>query len=159
MGILSRLLPFWRRLQSLGRFGKKARAAPADWPGVAAILAGSLWQLLQTDPKILASPHVRVVLRDDWAVAIAADRRDPDRLLGSHDVCCVLLQEQRHSLARWLNALKADPRPLFQRIATEDYAEVLVGLLMERAGRPAGIPDQGAAAAVELAVLAMGELE
>jgi hypothetical protein len=104
---------------ALGLFGKKKQPAPqADWVGVAAKLSGTLWHLMQTDPKMLANPFARVVLRDDWSVGIAADKRDPDKLLGTHDVCFVFLQEDRAAFADWINELKADSTPMFQQIAT-----------------------------------------
>ena len=98
-----------------GLFGKKKQPpAEADWVGVAARLSGTLWHLMQTDPKMLAGPFARVVLRDDWNVGVAADKRDPDKLLGTHDVCFVFLQEDRAALAHWVGELKADSNPMFQ---------------------------------------------
>lgn len=114
-----------------GLFGKKKQPpAQSDWVGVAAKLSGTLWHLMQTDPKMLAGPFARVVLCDDWNVGIAADKRDPDRLLGDHDVCFVFLQEDRAALAHWVRELKADSNPVFQQIATEEYAKKLVRVLM-----------------------------
>ncbi len=114
-----------------GLFGKKKQPpAQEDWVGVAAKLSGTLWHLMQTDPKLIADPFARVVLHDDWNVAIAADKRNPDKLLGPHDVCYVFLQEDRAALARWVNELKADSSPMFQQIATEEYAKKLARVLM-----------------------------
>jgi hypothetical protein len=115
-----------------GLFGKK-KAPPSDgaaWAEVTAKLSGTLWHLMNTDPKMLASPFARVVLRDDWNVAIAADQRDPKQLLGPHDVSFVLLQEDRAALAHWVNELRADASPMFQQLATEEYAKKLVRVLM-----------------------------
>jgi hypothetical protein len=112
-------------------FGKKKQPhEQPDWIGVAAKLSGTLWHLMQTDPKMLAGPYARVVLHDDWNVGIAADKRDPDNLLGTHDVCFAFLQEDRAALAHWVSELKADSNPMFQQIATEEYAKKLVRVLM-----------------------------
>ena len=114
-----------------GLFGKKKqRSAQADWVGVTAKLSRTLWHMMQTDPKMLASPFTRVVLHDDWNVGIASDKRDPDKILGNHDVCFVFLQEDRAALAHWISELKADSIPAFQQIATEEYAKKLVSVLM-----------------------------
>jgi hypothetical protein len=112
-------------------FGKKKQGtAGADWAGVAAQLSSTLWHLIQADPKMLASPYARVVLRDDWNIGIAADKRDPSGLLGNGDVAFVLLQEDRSALATWVNEMKANSNPAFQQIATEEYAKKLVRVLM-----------------------------
>lgn len=70
------------------------------------------------------------MLHDDWNVGIASDKRDPDKLLGTHDVCFVFLQEDKVALAHWVNELKANSTPMFQQIATEEYAKKLVRILM-----------------------------
>ncbi len=114
-----------------GLFGKKkAQPDALAWAEVAGKLSGTLWHLMQTDPKMLASPYARVVLRNDWNVGIAADRRDPDKLLGPSDVSFVLLQEDRSALTEWVNELRSNPSPVFQQIATEEYAKKLVRVLM-----------------------------
>ena len=116
-----------------GLFGKKKRPpANADWIGVAGKLSATLWHLMQSDPTILAGPFARIVLRDDWNVGIAADKRDLDKVLGSHDVGFVFLQEDRAALAHWVSELKADSSPAFQQIATEEYARTLVRALMAK---------------------------
>ena len=114
-----------------GLFGKKKQTASTEiWIDVAAKLSGTLWHLMQTDPRILASPFARVVLRDDWNVGIFSDKRDPEKLLGTHDVCFVFLQEDATALAHWVDELKSHSSPLFQQAATEQYAKKLVRVLM-----------------------------
>lgn len=114
-----------------GLFGKKKPQPDAlAWAEVASKLAGTLWHLMQTDPKMLASPYARVVLRDDWNVGIAADHRDPTKLLGANDISFVLLQEDRAALEEWVNELRSNQSPMFQQIATESYAKKLVRVLM-----------------------------
>ena len=117
-----------------GLFGKKKSAPQSDaavWASVAGKLSATLWHLMNTNPKMLATPYARVVLHSDWNVGIASDQRDPDKLLGPNDVSFVLLQEDRPALAKWVNDLKADSSPVFQQIATEEYAKKLVRVLME----------------------------
>ena len=117
-----------------GLFGKKKSAPQSDaavWASVAGKLSATLWHLMNTNPKMLATPYARVVLHSDWNVGIASDQRDPDKLLGPNDVSFVLLQEDRPALAKWVNDLKADLSPVFQQIATEEYAKKLVRVLME----------------------------
>ena len=114
-----------------GIFGKKKTQPDAlAWAEVAGKLSGTLWHLMQTDPKILANPYARIVLRDDWNIGIAADYRDPDKLLGPNDVSFVLLQEDRSALHEWVRQLQSNQSPMFQQIATEQYAKKLVRVLM-----------------------------
>jgi hypothetical protein len=116
-----------------GLFGKKKSAPQSDaaaWASVAGKLSETLWYLMNTDPKMLAGPYARVVLHSDWNVGIASDQRDPNKLLGPNDVSFVLLQEDRPALAKWVSDLKADSSPIFQQIATEEYAKKLVRVLM-----------------------------
>ena len=114
-----------------GLFGKKQRQPDSlAWAEVAGKLSGTLWHLMQTDPKMLANPYARVVLGGDWNVGIAADYRDPDKLLGPNDVSFVLLQEDRSALEEWINELRSNQSPVFQQIATEQYAKKLVRVLM-----------------------------
>lgn len=115
-----------------GIFGKKRQPQSDNvaWASVAGKLAGTLWQVMQSDPKMLASPYARVVLHDDWSVGIATDQRDPSKLLGSRDVSFVLLREDRAALTNWVNELRSNPNPMFQQIATEEYAKRLVRVLM-----------------------------
>lgn len=112
-----------------GFFGKKETAV-ADWPSVAAQLAGTLWHLLNTDPKILASPYTRVVLRNNWSIFIASDKRDPKYLLGFGDASFVFFQEEQAAFAKWIGGMKENPSPPFQQIETEEFAKVLVRALM-----------------------------
>lgn len=114
-----------------GLFGKKnPQPDGLAWAEVAGKLAGTLWHLMQTDPKMLASPYARVVLRDDWNVGIAADPRDPNKLLGPNDISFVLLREDHAALEEWVNELRSNQGPMFQQIATEQYAKKLVRVLM-----------------------------
>lgn len=114
-----------------GLFGKnKPQSNALAWADVTGKLAGTLWRLMQTDPKMLASPYARVVLRDDWNVGIAADYREPAKLLGPHEVSFVLLQEDRSALKEWVDELRSNQSPIFQQIATEQYAKKLVRVLM-----------------------------
>lgn len=114
-----------------GMFGKKKHQPDAIvWAEVAGQLSGTLWHVMQTEPKMLASPYARVVLRDDWNVGIASERRDADKLLGPNDVSFVLLQEDRSSLEEWVSELQSNQSPMFQQIATEQYAKKLVRVLM-----------------------------
>jgi len=113
-----------------GLFGKKKPSpAQADWPSVAGRVAGLLWHLIRSEPKTLAGQYARIVLRDDWNVGLAADKRDPEKILGPHEVCFVFLQEDRASLAHWIDELQKNPIPMFQQIATEEYAKKLVRVL------------------------------
>lgn len=114
-----------------GFFGnKKPQPDGLAWAEVAAKLAGTLWHLMKTDPSILASPYARVVLHDDWNVGIASDPREPSKLLGPRDVTFVLLREDSAALKEWVNELRSNENPVFQRIATEQYAKKIVRVLM-----------------------------
>lgn len=113
-----------------GLFGKIPPKG-ADWPAVAGQLSGMLWHLLATEPKILASPYARVVLRKDWTVFIASDKRDPKYILGWGDVSFVFFQEEQAALAKWVEGLKSIPYPRFQQIETEEFAKALVRALMK----------------------------
>ena len=115
-----------------GLFGRKKPVAPdaTAWASVAGKIAATLWHLMQSDPKMLAGPYARVVLTDDWNVGVAADKRDPDKLLGTHDVCYVFLREDQAALSHWVSELKSNTSPVFQQIATEEYAKRLVRVLM-----------------------------
>lgn len=115
-----------------GLFGKKPQpqSDAAAWSEVVAKVSSTLWHLMTTEPKALASPFARVVLRDDWSVCIATDQRDPKKLLGPNDVSFVLLQEDRAALAHWVSELRSNPTPMFQQIATEEYAKKLVRVFM-----------------------------
>ena len=107
-----------------GLFGKKKTVPDTmAWAEVAGKISGMLWHLMQTDPKVLASPFARVVLRDDWTVGIANDQRDPKKILGNRDVCFVFLQEDQAALQSWVKELRSTTVPVFQQAATEQYAK------------------------------------
>lgn len=114
-----------------GLFSKKKQpSTDANWIGVVTKVSGTLWHHMHSDPNMLASPFARVVLRNDWNVGIAADKREPDKLLGPHDVSFVFLHEDRTAFADWISELKADSSPVFQQIATEQYAKKIVRAFM-----------------------------
>ena len=71
-----------------GLFGKKQEQA-ISWPEVAGRIAGMLLTLLNTDPKGLASPYARVVLRKDGTIFLGADKRNPRQILGWGDLSFV----------------------------------------------------------------------
>jgi hypothetical protein len=87
---------------------------------------------MQTDPKMLSGPYARVVLRDDCSVSIAADRRDPDKLLGPNDVSYVFLREDQAALTLWASEQGQRPgsNAMFRQAATEQYAGKLARVLM-----------------------------
>lgn len=115
-----------------GMFSKKKAAQPdaTAWAAVAGKIAGTLWHLMQTNPQMLANPYARVVLSSSWNVGVAADKREPERLLGPNDVSFVLLREDESALNEWIQQLKANSSPVFQQIATEEYAKKLTRTLM-----------------------------
>ncbi len=110
---------------------KRVSHPNAEWVEVTANLAGTLWTMLHTHPEMLASPYARVVLRDDWSVGIACDKRPPDKLLGSGDVSFVFLREDQAAYERWVNGLRDIPSPFFQQIETEQFARFLVHRLAQ----------------------------
>lgn len=112
-------------------FGKKATTMSADWTRVAPQLSDTLWHLMNNDPSMLANPFARVVLHDNWSVNIATDKRDPDKILGAHDVSFVFIQENRPALSKWVQELRSNSGQRFQKIATEEYAKTLVRALMQ----------------------------
>jgi hypothetical protein len=112
-----------------GLFGKNTEEAP-NWPVVAGRIAGLLVGMLNSDPKGLASLYARVVLRKDWSVFLASDKRDPRQILGWGDLSYVFLREKPDALENWVNELKTNPSPPFQQIATEEYAKLLTRVLM-----------------------------
>ncbi len=115
-----------------GLSGKKKRTAPDSrvWASVTGEVAATLWNLTQTEPRMLAGAYARVVLTDEWNITVAADRREPGTLLGSHDVCYVFLREDQAALNQWVNELKSNTSLVPQQIATEEYAKTLVRVLM-----------------------------
>ena len=113
-----------------GMFRKK-EDEPPNWPEIAGRIAGLLWTLLSTEPKRLASPYARIVLRNDWSVFLAEDKRDPKYILGWGDVTYVFLRENQSALSQWVEELKSNLSPPFQLIATEEYAKSLSQVLMQ----------------------------
>jgi hypothetical protein len=115
-------------------FGRKSASpkppAGGEWIGVAAHLAGALWTLLNTHPEMLTSPYARAVLRHDWGVGIASDKRDPKQILGKGDVSFVFLREDQAAFATWVEGIKSGS-PMFQQIETEQFAKALVRKLMQ----------------------------
>lgn len=112
-------------------FGKKQEVG-IDWVKVAANISGLIWTAMSTDPKSLASPYVRVVLRKDSSVSLASDKRDPKYLLGWGDVSYIFIREDNEALSKWINELKTYAEsPAFQLIATEEYAKTLTRILMK----------------------------
>lgn len=113
-----------------GLFGKRAQKVP-NWPVIAGQLSDQLWHLLVNDPKVLASPYARVVLREDWTVFISSDKRDPKYILGWGDLSFIFFREEQAALEKWGAGLKSIPEPFFQQIETEEFAKVLVHALMK----------------------------
>ncbi len=66
-----------------GLFGKK-KEDRIDWVRVAGNISGLLWTAMNTDPKMVANPYARIVLRGDSSVFLANDKRDPNQLLATH---------------------------------------------------------------------------
>ena len=116
-----------------GLFGKKKQVAPdfAARASLTAKVAATLWHLTQSDPDMLAGPYARIVLTDGWNIGVASDRRDPAKLLRPEDVCCVFLREDQAALDTWMGELRSNSSsPVFQQIATDEYAKTLVRALM-----------------------------
>jgi hypothetical protein len=116
-----------RPMTLLGLFGKKL---PINWATVTGQIAGLLLTLLSTDPKLLGSTYARIVVRKDGRVFLATDKRDPRYILGWGDLNFVFLREDRAALETWINDLKTATSPLFQQIATEEFAKILTRSLM-----------------------------
>jgi hypothetical protein len=112
-----------------GLFGKKPEQV-INWPKVAGQITGMLLTLLNTDPKGLASPYARVVLRKDGSVFLSADERDPRQILGWGDLSFVFLREDQVALKTWVDELKSSSSAPFQQIATEEFAKSLTRTLM-----------------------------
>lgn len=79
---------------------------------------------------MLANPYARVVLRDDWNVHVAADKRDPKHILGPHDVTFFLIREDEAALSSWVEQLHDAPASLFAQAATDEYAKRIVRTMM-----------------------------
>lgn len=115
-----------------GLFKKKPLASDGElWFTVASKISSMLAHLMQTHPEMLANPYARVVLKDDWNVHVAADKRDPKQILGPHDVTFVFLREDQAALSAWVNQLRDTPDPFFAQVATEEYAKGLVRTMMK----------------------------
>ena len=97
---------------------------------VASRVASTLEALIQMHPEMLANPYARVVLRDDWNVHVAADKRDPKQILGPHDVTFFFLGEDDAALKSWVKQLRDAPAPLFAQAATDEYAKRIVRTMM-----------------------------
>ena len=113
-----------------GLFGKKSEPE-INWPDVAGRIAGTLITLLNTDPRGLASPYARVVLRKDGTVFLSSDKRDPRQILGWEDLSFVFLRDNQAALENWVSELKSAGSPPFQQIATEEFAKSLTRVLMQ----------------------------
>lgn len=116
-----------------GLIGKKKEQS-ISWPAVAGEIAAMLLTLLNTDPKLLASPYARLVLRKDGTVFLAADKRDPQQILGWGDLGCVFLRENGAAFEAWVGELKTADSPPFQQMATEEFAKSLTRVLMQSLG-------------------------
>ena len=110
---------------------EKTQPDEMAWVEVAGKIAGTIWHLLQNDPKMLASPLARVLLRDDWNVGLANSQFDPEKVLGAHDITIVFLREDQVAYDKWVGGLKTDS-PTFQQIETEQFAKTLTRKLRER---------------------------
>jgi len=109
-------------------FGRK-KSFP-DWPEIAAKLSTLIWTQMQTDPRVLASPFARIVLRHDGSMSIACDQRNPKFLLGWGDLTFVFLQEHPAVLKSWIASLKSTDDPRLQLMHTEEFAkEMTIALL------------------------------
>jgi hypothetical protein len=102
-----------------------------EWIQVASKIASTIWHLLQNDPKMIASPFARILLRDDWNVGVANTQCDPEKILGKHDVAFVILREDQAAYEKWVEGLKTGS-PTFQQIETEQFAKALTRKLHER---------------------------
>ena len=110
-----------------GMFGKKQPPSDGEaWFMVASKTASLLEALMQSNPQMLADPYARVMLRDDWSVYAAADKRDPAKILGSRDVTCYLLREDQQALSIWVNQLRDSGGGPFSQIATDEFAKHIV---------------------------------
>ena len=117
---------------------KARQHKPVDWPAVTEALASVLWRAVEADPRVFDSPHAKVVLKTGWRVALAANPR-PNPWFMSSVVASVVLRDDPTALQRWLVELHADATPVFQRIATHEYARTLVQRLrasVQGADRP-----------------------
>lgn len=114
-------------------FGRKKHFP--DWLEVAARLSPLIWTQLQTDPRVLASPFARIVLRQDGSTSIACDKRNPNHLLGWGDLTYVFLQEHPEALKNWISSLRSTDDPRLQLIHTEEFAKAMTRALMQSTTR------------------------
>lgn len=118
-----------------GLFGKKQKPSDAEaWFMVAGKIASLLEQLMQAHPEMIADPHARVVLRDDWNVHVAADKKEPDKILGPHEVTFYHFREDEAAFSSWVNQLReaaALEAPFFAQAATEEFAKHIVRTMMK----------------------------
>lgn len=112
-------------------FGK-IREEEINWPVVAGNIARLLWAQMNMDPKSLANPYARIILKKNSTVFLSGDKRDPKYFLGWGDVSYVLIHEDAAALKKWVEKLKEYAEaPPFQQIATEEFAKTLTRTLME----------------------------
>ena len=110
-------------------FGRKKEFP--SWLEIAAKLSVLIWTQIQTDPRVLASPYARIVLRKDGSVSIACDMRNPNHLLGWGDLTYVFFQEHRDALKQWIDSLKSTGEPKLQMMYTEEFAKAMTRALMQ----------------------------
>ena len=131
-------MKWFRGFMSASMTLKSQQYKPVDWPAVTEALASVLWRAVDADPCVFDSPHARVVLKTGGRVSLAANPRlDPWFRCGG--VGSVVLRDDPTALQRWLVELHADATPVFQRIATHEYARTLVQRLrasVQSADRP-----------------------
>lgn len=120
---------FFKKAITMFGFGRKKNFP--DWLEVAAKLSALIWTQLQTNPKVLASPFSRIVLRQDGSTTIACDERNPNHLLGWGDLTFVFLQEHPDVLKNWISSLRSTDDPRLQLIHTEEFAKAMTRALMQ----------------------------
>ena len=126
------LFDMFRSQKSAAAAQSRSQGDAAAWVEVAGKLSSTLWQLMQRDPKMLMTQYARVVLDGQWNVGIAADYRDPNKVLGANDVAFVFLREDMSALKLWIQEMQSNPTPMFQQIATEEFAKKLTRTLASR---------------------------
>jgi hypothetical protein len=110
---------------------KPSTRSDTEWFEVAANLSGTLWTLLHEHPELAANPYARVVLFEDWSVAIFCDKPPPHKILSKGQVSFVFLREDAAAYDNWVKGLRSIPDPFFQKIETETFAKVLVRKLSQ----------------------------
>jgi hypothetical protein len=91
-----------------------------------------LQHLLAADPESVGGPYARFVLRNDWTVYFANDRREPDARLMVDDVCCAFVHEDRELVRKLIADLRGSKIPMFQQAAIESFAKAIVRKLASR---------------------------